>query len=288
MARGTIPAGFCDNCGEQIFVGMKYCSSCGHSLDTNTRVIQSNLAPTQAVLPPTQYVFPPTQPVSPPTVLSIAPPSTLSPVSNLQNLPIDEQIDITRTSLSNPYASWGKLICDDTAKRMWKEGSSKYSEWNYAGIAFCITNPVSGSYWPGVSSWLSEGSVPLTDFAFQVHVKIQRHANHNAITAGLVFRYDTASYYSFYVLAFDQKQEAVLMANLRGTSLVLARVEITSKSPVEDEFLLAVVTQGPLIDLYVNCTHIKQVRDYHLSKGAVGLTATDVKAAIFTHAKVWT
>src|SRR6266571_4246287 len=109
MARSNIPAGFCDNCGQQIFVGMRFCSTCGKRLDANTRLIPSSLAPTQAVLPPTQHVLPPTQPVSLPTVSSMFPPTTIVPALNLLNVPIGERIDIARTSLTNPYADWGRL-----------------------------------------------------------------------------------------------------------------------------------------------------------------------------------
>ncbi len=39
MARSNIPAGYCDNCGSALMVGMKFCGECGNPVNTNTRVI---------------------------------------------------------------------------------------------------------------------------------------------------------------------------------------------------------------------------------------------------------
>src|SRR5207248_10764248 len=107
MVRSNIPAGFCDNCGNVIFVGKKFCGGCGRPVDADTRIISLGNTTTISDLNIAISATPPANTVTPP----------LDSVKN----PTGEQIRIARTSLSNPYAEWGTLVCDDSSQKMWEK-----------------------------------------------------------------------------------------------------------------------------------------------------------------------
>lgn len=271
MVLSNIPAGFCDNCGNVIFIGKKFCGSCGYRINANTRVIPLGNTTTISDL---NSVISPSSPTN-----------VVTPPFDSMKKPTDEQIRAARISPTNPYASWGTLICDDSTQRMWEEAPIRASArgmsatGSYAGNTFCLIPSETGLC-------VSKCSSQLTDFAFQVHVS----PNGNGLV-GLIFRSDDIGYnnyrYSFYVGGYSIYLECYLLGQALAHLVSALSVPRNTSKQLPSGFLLAVVAQGDVIDLYVNLSHIIRVYDFNISTGSVGIFASSVHSAIFTHAKVW-
>src|SRR5205085_7154358 len=123
-----------------------------------------------------------------------------------------------RISLINPYADWGTLVCDDSSQKMWKERkhddltSSSQAMCEYTGNAFCVSVYSGSGY---LDKWISKSCAQLSDFVFQVHLKLEKNS-----TAGLIFRSDRTGDVCYqFELSFT---EAVLLGRFNRVSVVLA------------------------------------------------------------------
>jgi hypothetical protein len=112
---------------------------------------------------------------------------------------------------------------------------------------------------------------------------------------GLLFRANDPKFYYFYICTNGRYGLVRYTADTPDTSVnpVLTHQYYSDliKQGLNQENLLAVVANGPQIDLYVNQHKIDSVTDAVYSQGNIGVLArreTEQTDVVFNNARVWT
>ncbi len=200
-------------------------------------------------------------------------PSTLVPLA-----------PVSTTNATDPYTHTFTLALDDPL-----HDNSKGLGWEVSPDGTCRfignTYHVSQSQ-PGMFTYCRAGATNLKDFACQVQEYIMQGDQ-----AGIVFRLDseTLSYYYFDISTRGYYRLLLYQHNQRSR-LLLQGFSPAIRRGLHQSNLLAVVTNGSRIELYVNKQKIVSTTDSTLSQGEIGLVAYDFSAptdVVYSDVQIW-
>lgn len=139
---------------------------------------------------------------------------------------------------------------------------------------------------PGMFTYCRAGATNLKDFACQVEEYITQGDQ-----AGIIFRFDSAtlSYYYFDISTRGYYRLLLYQHNQRSRVL-LQGFSLAIRGGLHQSNLLAVVTKGGRIDLYVNKQKIASTTDSTLSQGKIGLVAYDLSNptdVVYSDIQIW-
>ncbi len=197
------------------------------------------------------------------------------------------RISLLNAGIVNPYPPGSGTLAlndplrDNSLGYFWSEEADNAGGCNFTGGGYQISISTQS-----LSYYCPAGASNFSDFAFEVEVRII-----SGDYAGIIFRVNDTNkaYYYFrigsdgsYVL--DNWNDNNLTILTSGTNSAITRGSNQSN-------LLAVVTNGNQIMLYVNHQSMGSVSDSTYSQGEIGVAVydnTNPTEAVFTSAKVWT
>jgi hypothetical protein len=179
-------------------------------------------------------------------------------------------------------------MSDNSSIYEWSINSAEVGSCSFQqGAYHAMMNAVSGP--ARFHPCLAQASPRFSKFAYEVHMKIITGA-----CGGLLFRANNPKFYYFYICTNSTYGLVRYTANTSDTRVnpVLTQQYYSDliKQGLNQENLLAVVANGPKIDLYVNQNKLDSVTDAAYSQGNIGVLArrevvqTDTA---FSSAKVW-
>ena len=198
----------------------------------------------------------------------------------------------TTTSRQNPYTHTGRLVLNDVLNGAsnidnWKQGTNN----NGAGCifkagAYHVTQPQAGFFHGCIAQ-----ATNFSNFVYQVQMTIV-----DIGSGGILFRTDLArsktyyfsvgadGSYAFRVYADPNIEHARKLTPDNSTAPALHAGPNQTNT-------IAVVANGPTLDLYVNLQHIATFHDSALTSGQIGVFAENdgiPVEVVFSNAKVWT
>lgn len=171
-------------------------------------------------------------------------------------------------------------LSDNSKGNRWYEGTFSFGTCFFQGAAYHAIAKA------GYYSAACTGFVPLRDFAFQVQVAIVRGDG----GGGIAFRLNANGAYLFeitpqgsYTLFKNDFHRNTFIPLLTGSSTAIIK-------GLNQFNLVAAVTQGDTIELFINHHYVGYVQDATYSEGYVGiwaLAARNPVEVVLRNAKVW-
>lgn len=198
----------------------------------------------------------------------------------------------TFTSQQNPYTPRGRLVLNDILN-----GASNIDNWevgtntNGAGCifragAYHVTQPKEGFFHGCIAQ-----ATNFSNFVYQVQMTIAQIGSggilfrtHIAMSKTYYFSVGADGSYALRVYVDPNTEHARKLTPDNSTASAI-------HTGLNQTNTIAVVANGPVLDLYVNLQHIATFRNSALNSGQIGVFAENdglPAEVVFSNAKVWT
>lgn len=191
------------------------------------------------------------------------------------------RISLLNAGIANPYPPGsGSLalndpLSDNSLGYFWEEGGDAGGSCAFSG----------GTYDVKGDHYCPAGTTNFSNFAFEAQTTIIRGE-----FAGIAFRLNDTNRAFYYFRIGTNGSYSLDVLNGNNVTALKSGSNSAINMGLNQTNLIAVVANGPQIDLYVNKQHIDSVTDSTFSQGQVGVAVSDNNnptEAVFSNAKVW-
>ena len=215
--------------------------------------------------------------------------STLSGQTPAQSTATANTVATATASVAqqNPYPPFGGTLVfndsmsDNSKGYKWDTGTfADGGSCGFTGGAYHV-----GAAQKGFSFGCNPEAITLSDFAFQVQMKIS-----GGNQGGVDFRQNNTSGLAYYFLISTDGSYQLSINNGKTNTILKKGTSSSIKTGLNQTNLIGVVAKGSSIDVYVNLMHVDSVTDNTISQGLFGVVAsayTTPSTAVFSNAKTW-